>query len=253
MGYTIKNTGGVLNIGQLMDFDGETVDIATNKAAIQATWKDSLGDSYANIGIAESDGDDYACQLDIQPNVLRVTGTLSPDVTGDYYRYGTYGGKTLWKLNGASYYDYWDTVNDIWVIATSAGGTSLWSLSDPAPDGVYTKDSGISGELTAATIIDNATLPLGSQTIRLSSTTDAIISRNIVIEVLAEVAYNNLYSGTDTQALIAAVAVVDGNVDDVETKVNTIDTKTSSIITGINTLGSRSLNDLYGSNNVLIP
>lgn len=137
MSYTIKNTGGVLNIGQLMDFDGEIVDIATNKAAITATLKDAAGNSLATIAVAEG-GDDYDCKITITP----VT-----------------------------------------------------------------------------------TLPLDSQTIRLSSTTDAIISRNVVINVLTVAAYNNLHSGTDTQA----------------------------IITGLNVLGSRSLNDLYGSNNQLIP
>lgn len=364
MSYTIKNTGGVLNIGQLMDFDGEVVDIATNKAAIQAVWKDENGGVAAGIAVAENPGDDYDCLLtvhgtditgaiaetawrtpynttvftvgnisnfrvgdtvetqvdmvseymtvtgidpdngtvtvirgeepvaladslplviarsgahtvadydaddteievddvtpyaigmvvealltgehltitDIVGNVLTVVRGATPDPIGtnetlvpygleDVIAAGNswddYSTRTSFNVTDASTFQVEDTIQ-------AAGSDEVMTVTqvDTANDvltverGDVPEDLGDGDVLTITNRWNN--LPLGTHTIRLESSTDAILPRNILVDVLAEVAYNNLYSGTDTQALI----------------------------TGLNALGSRSLNDLYGSNNQLIP
>jgi hypothetical protein len=256
MSYTIKNTGGTLNIGQLMDFDGEVVDIAANKAAIQAVWKSDSGDAVSTITVSEG-GDDYECKLDMYPSYAVVTGTLDPNAAGTYLRVGLYNGASYFKMiNNNFWLESFAFTEEgatyrTWYITSAHGQVSVngWQVEQEAASGEYAPQGDATGTATVVAIDTGAPfslLPLGSSTIRLTSSTDAIVPRNIVVDVLTEAAYNNLYSGTDTQALIAAVAVVDGNVDEIETK-------TDSLITGLNALGSRSLNDLYGSNNQLIP
>lgn len=196
MSYKIKNTGGVLNIGQLMDFDGETVDIAANKAAIQATWKKADGTNYAAITVAENDGDDYECKLTIAPSLVTVTGTLTPDATGQYYKSGTYEDvATYTHVNGL--YHIWLTDGVFWTINSEIGNaaTAFRWHTEYDQFGLAYPYGTATGTATVAVTADNESLPLGTHTIRLSSTTDAIIPRNIVIDVVSEAAYRQVFNG----------------------------------------------------------
>ena len=202
MSYTIKNTGGTLNIGQLMDFDGEVVDIAANKAAIQATWKKADGTNNAAITVAENDGDDYDCKLTIAPSLLTVTGTLDPDITGNYIVGGTYNGRNYYVNTDASRHIWWDSHDSLWAITVALGryvtDMSQWysEIREDAPvAGEFTPDVGATGMATVALIADNVTLPLGTHTIRLESSTDAIVPRNIEVDILTEAAYNQYFEG----------------------------------------------------------
>ena len=197
MSYTIKNTGGTLNIGQLMDFDGEVVDIAANKAAIQATWKKADGTNNAAITVAENDGDDYDCKLTIAPSLLTVTGTLDPDITGSYTVAGTYNGKNYYVNTDASRHIWWDSHDSQWAITVALGQyvVDIWYREDASVVGEFTPAGTATGIATVALIADNVTLPLGTHTIRLESSTDAIVPRNVVIDVVSAAAYNQYFEG----------------------------------------------------------
>ena len=199
MSYTIKNTGGTLNIGQLMDFDGEVVDIAANKAAIQATWKKADGTNNAAITVAENDGDDYDCKLTIAPSLLTVTGTLDPDITGSYTVGGTYNGKHYYQNADASRFIWGVFVGEVgyWRISSILGlfDSADWSRTDASVVGEFSPAGTATGIATVALIADNVTLPLGTHTIRLESSTDAIVPRNIEVDILTEAAYNQYFEG----------------------------------------------------------
>lgn len=71
-----------------------------------------------------------------------VTGTLSPDATGEYVFYGQYGGKDYYRRPDGAYFVFWDA--DGWVISELLGfstsnywlrmGTSLFGTYDAQGD-----------------------------------------------------------------------------------------------------------------------
>lgn len=80
---------------------------------------------------------------------ITVSGTLTPDATGDYYPSGTYKGNIVYT-NGTYY--VWSDMSE-WIISTAVGGvqTNFWANSDPSgvtsgtysPYGTYTGDATI--------------------------------------------------------------------------------------------------------------
>lgn len=71
-----------------------------------------------------------------------VTGTISPDATGDYYADGDYCGQTSYKNGGSTYYVWFDGYMTFqWYISTGKGYGA-------PPDG-WTSGSGPNGDYTA--------------------------------------------------------------------------------------------------------
>jgi len=64
---------------------------------------------------------------------LQISGTLSPDVTGNYSVVGNYGGKFLYKLSTADWFIWWqDPFN--WILSNSVGATgAAWWVGDGVP------------------------------------------------------------------------------------------------------------------------
>jgi hypothetical protein len=61
-------------------------------------------------------------------STINVTGTLSPDATGDYTLAGIYNSKPYWKRTTA-YHIWWDDPNGCWVISVLLGtpGSAYWN------------------------------------------------------------------------------------------------------------------------------
>lgn len=198
MSYKLKKTtGGVLQIGMLQDLNGSKVNIATNKAAIQAVWKDADGNAKGGIAIAENAGDDYDCLMTIRPSLINVSGveTPTPDCSGNYRLGGSYEGENYYIRDDGQWYIWYNGV-DGWLLSPGLGieGDNYWTAAtldaalQPQGDGTIT-------EVNVAVIADNESLPLGTHTIRLESSTDVILPRNVVIDVISEAAYNQMVYG----------------------------------------------------------
>ena len=56
------------------------------------------------------------------PYRKHVTGTITPDSTGDYHVIQIYNGNVFYKRNDGAYYIWWDGV-DSWIISTALGVT----------------------------------------------------------------------------------------------------------------------------------
>jgi len=56
---------------------------------------------------------------------------------------GTYNGTTYWRLQGGSWYIFWDGTDD-WVISDSLGGSIYWELFATIydPTGIYASVGG---------------------------------------------------------------------------------------------------------------
>jgi hypothetical protein len=69
---------------------------------------------------------------------LNVTGTTTPDVTGDYAEAGTNDGKPYYQ-KGADY-NWWNTANAKWYISGTVGSVPVdgFELANADPEGTYT-------------------------------------------------------------------------------------------------------------------
>jgi hypothetical protein len=83
-----------------------------------------------------------------------TSGDNEPNVTGQYYANGTYGGETLYtRMDGA--YNVWaDGGLGYWVISTAAGsrGTSYFEKSFPGAFGSYSAGGSASGSVSFASL-----------------------------------------------------------------------------------------------------
>lgn len=68
----------------------------------------------------------------------RVTGALTPDVTGDYLPNGIYNAKMSYQLVGNGWFIWWDAV-DRWTISNTKGisAGNWWHRIDPDIEGAY--------------------------------------------------------------------------------------------------------------------
>ena len=68
-----------------------------------------------------------------------VSGTLNPDVTGNYILVGTYGSKSYYSLVGNGWYIWWHTTKEWWMISQVIGSinTPYWNRDDPNIVGEY--------------------------------------------------------------------------------------------------------------------
>lgn len=68
--------------------------------------------------------------------------------------------------------------------------------------------------------VTNHGIPItqGTQTIVLSSTTDVIEPRNVVVDVCSSEAYDNYFDAVDTTAIRDSIGIIDGNVDSILAK-----------------------------------
>jgi hypothetical protein len=86
-----------------------------------------------------------------------VDGSLDPDATGDYPLAGIFNSQPYWKLN-TSYYLWWDTISDSWIISLVLGtpGAAYWERPETTIPGDYTPAGTATGD---ATVTCDYTLP----------------------------------------------------------------------------------------------
>ena len=80
-----------------------------------------------------------------------MSGTISPDSTGNYDTLGVYNGKDYCKHVSASFYVWWDGV-DSWIISAALGvtGADYHKRTDPVINGVYGPQGAATGDATVA-------------------------------------------------------------------------------------------------------
>ena len=87
-----------------------------------------------------------------------VTGTLSPDATGNYLYAGTYRGEPYYRREDGAYYIWWYSTSSYWIISAAVGvlGTAYWykTLSEA---GEYTLAGTATGTPTAAVSTEDKT------------------------------------------------------------------------------------------------
>jgi len=78
-----------------------------------------------------------------------VSGTLTPDATGNYACAGTYNGKCYYSRADSAYYIWWDEANGQFVISVVLGtvGTAYWTKADTIL-GVYSPQGTATGDAT---------------------------------------------------------------------------------------------------------
>lgn len=97
---------------------------------------------------------------------LSVSGTLSPDWSGDYAHQGTHDTKDYFKEPASAQYIWWDTGTALWYLSDSLGvvPTDGWSKSGADPDGSYAPMGSNTG--TATIIISRTGLTFNFKSAR---------------------------------------------------------------------------------------
>jgi hypothetical protein len=90
----------------------------------------------SEIFIREVGYDAALSNLDIP---ISVSGTLAPDVTGDWFYDGAYNSASSWVHEDGAYYLWWDNSTK-WIISTAKGtnGAAYWERTDADHIGAYT-------------------------------------------------------------------------------------------------------------------
>jgi len=80
-----------------------------------------------------------------------VSGTISPDSTGNFDTLGFYNSKDYAKHTVSSFYIWWDGV-DSWIISAALGvtGADYHKRTDPSVIGVYSPVGAATGDATVA-------------------------------------------------------------------------------------------------------
>lgn len=80
-----------------------------------------------------------------------VSGTITPDSTGDFDTLGVYNGKDYCKHKTESFYIWWDDT-DSWIISAVLGttGADYHKRTDPSIIGVYGPQGSATGDATVA-------------------------------------------------------------------------------------------------------
>ena len=83
----------------------------------------------------------------------RVTGELTPDVTGDFEPIGPYADHPSYELGGNGWFIWWH-FQDAWVISQVRGtfGVSSWLKPTPGIEGTYTHQGEALGDAEVAEI-----------------------------------------------------------------------------------------------------
>lgn len=79
-----------------------------------------------------------------------VTGSLTPDVTGIYYKAGLYQGNVYYRDSSSSWFIWW---YGYWYINQNVGseeGVTRWLRDDPNITGEYSPQFGASGTATVS-------------------------------------------------------------------------------------------------------
>lgn len=100
---------------------------------------------------------------------LRISGTLNPDIVGDFQEDGTYNGETAYRNAGSTWWIWWDG-GQYWHISTAKGsdGAAYWTspdldlVDDYAPGGTATGTATVA--LIAATETPGLYTPAGTYT-----------------------------------------------------------------------------------------
>lgn len=81
-----------------------------------------------------------------------VTGTLTPDATGNYFETGTYDGQPYYKHEDLDYWIWWYDPS-MWIISDVLGGESgfYWYKTAQPITGYYTAGGTATGTATIAT------------------------------------------------------------------------------------------------------
>lgn len=83
-----------------------------------------------------------------------MTGTLDPDVTGDYEPIDPWNGKPSYELAGNGWYLWWLDSIERWIISQTRGNDDgpSWQSTSAAIEGVYSPVFPATGNATVAEI-----------------------------------------------------------------------------------------------------
>lgn len=93
-------------------------------------------------------------------DAVRVSGTLSPDATGLYWRRGTYNGKAYYERSSSGWRLWWRSSQLQWVVSLDLGasGADYWETTaagdEDYQDVTMTAGGTATGTLTARNIVD---------------------------------------------------------------------------------------------------
>lgn len=83
------------------------------------------------------------------PVDYEVTGTLTPDSTGDYYEDGTHNEQPKYKREDGAYFIWYESAMPSWLISDTPGDSTVsWLRIDPAILGEYGFNLGTEGTAT---------------------------------------------------------------------------------------------------------
>lgn len=107
-------------------------------------------------------------------SLLHVSGTLSPDATGDYLYTAINDSKPYYKLS-SSYVLWWDSSDSYWFISAILGtpGSAYWYRDNASPIGTFTPQGSASG---TPTVSGNYSDPFDFKGVLLGSTVSRITS-----------------------------------------------------------------------------
>jgi hypothetical protein len=82
-----------------------------------------------------------------------VSGSITPDATGEYHEIDYFGGKPRYRLGITSYILYWDVVVSCWFLTDHPGEEELgaWFKTDPEITGDYEPADPYEGTATVST------------------------------------------------------------------------------------------------------
>lgn len=83
---------------------------------------------------------------------LYITGTVDPNCTCTYHKYGTFNDKDYYVRNDGEWYIWWDGV-DRWYISEILGDSTppVWSRMDPVAPGLFTPTAPATGNALVST------------------------------------------------------------------------------------------------------
>jgi len=102
---------------------------------------------------SESEGNESSSSSSVDDTHYRVSGTLTPDAQGDYHRFGTYGSEFSYVRDSGTYYLWYSTTENAWVISPTIGDvTPSWVSIDGTITGDFEASAGYDGTATVVEI-----------------------------------------------------------------------------------------------------
>ena len=108
------------------------------------TWNDIVNAGFGSVAVDGGGTEDpHTFVRPANQNYYTVTGTLTPDVTGDYFYQGmlftSYSNKPFYEKAGSQYHIWHTITGDVWHISPKPATNSepYWTRNDPDIEGEY--------------------------------------------------------------------------------------------------------------------